>query len=613
MMGQNWLKDVSNYPRPQFKRDHWMSLDGSWNFCFDDEHLFVEPREIQKWPLKINVPFAPESKQSGIEDNNFHRHFWYQREFELRPKGKTILHFGAVDYVAKVWVNDRFAGIHEGGSASFSFEITHLLNESGQQKISVYAEDDPRDLAKPRGKQDWHLEPHSIWYPRTSGIWQSVWLEQVSETFIDRIRWTPHLERWEIGFEAYLSGDMKDGTILNVKLTANDLLLVQDAYQVIAGEVHRRIALSDPGIDDFRNELLWSPEKPTLIHAEIELIEDGKVIDRVLSYTALRSVDIQNEHFLLNGRPYYLKLVLDQGYWPETLMTAPSTEALKLDVELTKKMGFNGVRKHQKIEDPRYLFWADCLGLLVWEEMPSAYRFTHDSVERLTKEWIDIIDRDYNHPCIVTWVPFNESWGVPDLAQKPAHRNCVKALYHLTKTLDPTRPVVGNDGWENSATDIVGIHDYENVPESLQKRYGLEVKFSDLVGKRSPAGRQMTIEGYAHTGQALMLTEFGGIALNCDKKKSKNWGYSVCATSAEFRDKYKILLETIHQLKIFSGFCYTQLTDTFQETNGLLYADRTPKFSIDEIAKATRGPISHVNDVDRMDFGNPLLHDLMSP
>ena len=268
-------------------------------------------------------------------------------------------------------------------------------------------------------------------------------------------------------------------------------------------------ALSDPGVDDFRNELLWSPERPTLIEADLQLKQNGVVVDELSSYTALRSISAQREKILLNGRSYALRLVLDQGYWPDTLMTAPSDDALRRDVELTKEMGFNGVRKHQKIEDPRYLYWADVLGLLVWEEMPSAYRFTNRAINRMLREWTEVIARDRSHPCIIVWVPFNESWGVPDLNLVAAARDAVAALYHLTRTLDPTRLVIGNDGWESSATDIIGIHDYDPDPAHFRARYGPEVKPQELVDRRWAAGRILTLDGFPHRGQPICLTNSG--------------------------------------------------------------------------------------------------------
>lgn len=578
------------YPRPQLQRSHWLCLNGQWKFTFDDAGKFSRPSDIPDWSYRIQVPFAPESIQSGIHDLGFHPNCWYEREFEIGPSnGRVLLHFGAVDYRARVWVNDQLVAEHEGGHTPFKADITAVLNPDGIQRVTVWAEDDPHDLAKPRGKQDWQLHPHSIWYPRTSGIWQTVWLEQVPDIYIDRLCWTPHFERWEIGLEAFVTGQCSaDSLQIKVRLTAGNQLLVNDSYEVLNGEIHRRIALSDPGIDDYRNELLWSPEKPTLIQAEVQLWQGTQLIDQVKSYTAMRTVGIQRDRFMLNGHPYYLRLVLDQGYWPESLMTAPSDEALRRDVELTKQMGFNGVRKHQKVEDPRFLYWADVLGLLVWEEMPSAYRFTPKAVERMTREWAEVIQRDASHPCIVVWVPFNESWGVPDLTATPAHRNYVQALYHLTKTLDSTRPVIGNDGWESTSTDILAIHDYDNNPQQLISRYGSGVKLSDLFDRQRPGGRILTLDGYPHQGQPIMLTEFGGIAYGQPEDHSI-WGYVRSEELSDLQRRYSALLATINQIELFSGFCYTQLTDTFQEANGLLYADRTPKFPIEAIAQATLG------------------------
>jgi beta-galactosidase/beta-glucuronidase len=592
------LPDMA-YPRPQLRRSSWLCLNGPWKFTFDDEGNYRQPNDVSDWTHTIEVPFAPESILSGISDPDFHPNCWYEREFEIETQDggssqetgeRVLLHFGAVDYRAHVWVNGQFVAEHEGGHTPFSVDITSVLKPDGPQRVTVWAEDDPFDLAKPRGKQDWQLQPHSIWYPRTSGIWQTVWAEQVPETYIDHIRWTPHFERWEIGFEAFVAGRQQDSVQIKVKLTVGKQLLVNDTYEVLNGEIHRRIALSDPGIDDYRNELLWSPEKPTLIQADIQLWQDNRLLDQVQSYTAMRTVSIQRDRFMLNGQPYYLRLVLDQGYWTESLMTAPSDEALRRDVELVKHMGFNGVRKHQKVEDPRFLYWADVLGLLVWEEMPSAYRFTPKAVERMMKEWPEVIKRDASHPCIVVWVPFNESWGVPDLTATSAHRNYVQALYHLTKALDPTRPVVGNDGWESTATDILAIHDYDNNPAQLANRYGPEVKLSDLFDRQRPGGRVLTLDGYPHQGQPIMLTEFGGIAYG--KPEDYNiWGYVRSAEISELQARYTALLGAVNRIELFSGFCYTQLTDTFQEANGLLYADRTPKFPIEAIRAATLGRV----------------------
>jgi hypothetical protein len=306
----------------------------------------------------------------------------------------------------------------------------------------------------------------------------------------------------------------------------------------------------------------------------------------------------------------------DQGYWPETGLTSPSDEALRRDVELTKAMGFNGARKHQKIEDPRYLYWADRLGLLVWAEMPSAYRFTRESIVRVTREWIDVIERDYSHPCIVAWVPFNESWGVPNLPESAAERHYVRSLYHLTKTLDPTRPVVGNDGWESVATDIIGIHDYDVDPASLARRYHAEAVLPRLFRRERPGGRILVLESHqaGPPEHPLILSEFGGIALS---REPGSWGYARCQSSEDFALQVGDLLCAVRSLELLSGFCYTQLADTYQETNGLLYGDRTPKLPLAQIAGMIRGRsrgASHwLDKMDSMAEAGPRKEGLPEP
>jgi beta-galactosidase/beta-glucuronidase len=585
------------YPRPQLVREHWQSLNGLWKFTFDNTNQYKHPADPISWSHQIQVPYPPESETSGVGDRGFHRACWYERDFDIKAgEDRVVLHFGAVDYHAHVWVNGFLVIEHEGGHTPFSVDITRALNGLGRQTVTVHAEDDPLDLAKPRGKQDWQLEAHSIWYPRTTGIWQTVWLERVPNTYIQKLRWTPHFDGFEIGCETFIKGDLEENLTVEVKISHGDKVLADDRYTVIGGEAHRKIALSDPGIDDSRNELLWSPERPTLLDAEVTLWQGGRVLDRVRSYTALRSVNVNRDRFMLNGRPYQLRMVLDQGYWPDTLLTAPSDDALRKDVELAKAMGFNGVRKHQKIEDPRYLYWADKLGLLVWEEMPSAYRFSPQAVTRLVHEWIEVIDRDYSHPCVIVWVPFNESWGVPNLTSTQAHRNAVEALYHMTRTLDSTRPVIGNDGWEASATDILGIHDYDCDPANLLSRYGSAAHTQELFDRRRPGGRILTLDGYPHRGQPIMLTEFGGIAYTKKHtaETARDWGYSTASDDNELFQNYQKLLEVVNNTAIFSGYCYTQFADTFQEANGLLYADRTPKIPLDQISAATRNVKSEV-------------------
>lgn len=595
------------YPRPQLQRAEWINLDGSWDFSIDSLAKRSAPEQVL-WDRTITVPFAPETAASGIGDTSFFCAVWYRRQFDtpkIEPGQRLMLHFGAVDYTAKVWVNGIEMCRHQGGYTPFSIDITSALRDQCSQEIVVCAEDDPADLEKPRGKQDWKLDPHSIWYPRTTGIWQTVWMEIVPEIHIGSVRWTCNMERWEIGLEVHAEGNLPPGARLAVCMRAGNEKLVEDTYSFLSGshstgsltscELHRRIELSDPGIDDFRNDLLWSPNKPTILDVELKLLDAaGSVLDEVKSYTALRSVAVQGDRFLLNGRPWPLRLLLDQGYWEGSGQTAPNDDAFLRDILLVKAMGFNGVRKHQKIEDPRFLYWADHLGLLVWEEMPSAYRYTQRSVERLTREWIEVIKRDWSHPCIVTWVPFNESWGVPDLPDSAAQRNYVQALYHLTKTLDPSRPVIGNDGWESVATDLIGIHDYDDQPARIAKRYGIDEVEARLFEFERPGGRMLRLGEHGESRIPIVLTEFGGIALK-EGGDGNSWGYSVCQTPEEFLARYTALLDAVRPLPTLAGFCYTQFTDTFQEANGLVYADRTPKIPVDLAARATSG-FTHKED-----------------
>ncbi|MDX2024197.1 MAG: glycoside hydrolase family 2 TIM barrel-domain containing protein [Deltaproteobacteria bacterium] len=580
------------YPRPQMTRPQWQPLNGTWEFVKDKDALISRPTDVD-WSqcIPITVPFAPETKLSGVRDTSFYSACWYRRRFQIAPRTeaqRVFIRFGAVDYHATVWVNGMFAGIHQGGYTPFSFDVTDFLLPQGEQTVVVRAFDDPHDLAKPRGKQDWQLEPHSIWYPRTTGIWQTVWLEVVPATRIERITWTPSLLSWALNFGVWVTGSGNQDLRVELTLHCGKRLLAKDVYTVVADEVHRRVALSDPGIDDFRNELLWSPESPKLIEGEVRLLDAaGNVLDEVGTYTALRSIGIEGDRFILNGRPYTLRLVLDQGYWPDGGMTAPDDESFKQDIELTKAMGFNGVRKHQKLEDPRYLYWADRMGLLVWGEMPSAYRFTETAVERVTREWIEAIRRDYSHPCIVAWVPINESWGVPNLPDNVIERHYVEGLYHLTKTVDGTRPVVGNDGWESVATDIIGIHDYEAAAERLAHRYKADRLLPHLLKKERPGGRRLVVGEEQNADHPVVLSEFGGMAFSDDPK---SWGYSSTRSASELERQYAQLLSVVRSLGMLTGFCYTQFADTYQEANGLLYADRRPKVPLDRIRTATLGP-----------------------
>ncbi|MEZ4630595.1 MAG: glycoside hydrolase family 2 TIM barrel-domain containing protein [Deinococcales bacterium] len=572
------------YPRPQHRRKDWQNLDGIWHYAFDEGQ---NPASI-RWQGDINVPFAPEAKLSGVHDEGYHPVIWYERSFSL-PQAwqnkRIILHFGAVDYEAKVWVNGQHVISHEGGHTPFKVDITEALKVEGDQVITVRAADDPLDMSKPRGKQEWQEKPHAIWYPRTTGIWQTVWLEPLSPHHLSKLRLTPSLSNFSFHSIFEIAGDLSNlkNPQLDITFSHKGQTLAQDSLHVTAASLERNIQLSVNGFDDLR-QYVWSPEHPNLIDIHLKLLDGETVLDEVTSYTALRSFEVRQGKFFLNNHPYYLRLALDQGYWDDGLLTAPSSEALAEDVKLAKSMGFNGVRKHQKIEDPRYLYAADTLGLLVWEEMPSAYHFNEKAVKRLTQEWLEVIERDYNHPCIMTWVCFNESWGMPDLVHDPRQRAYISALYHLTKSLDSSRLVIGNDGWEHMESDLFTVHDYQRDAEVLKERYGTKEGLADIETRILEHGRLSLLQESPIRNEAIILSEFGGIRFN---PHAEGWGYQQVDSAEKLLDLYARMVTSIEGAGL-AGFCYTQFADTFQEQNGLLYSNRQPKVALADLAKATR-------------------------
>ena len=579
------------HPRPQLTRSEWIDLSGAWGFAYDDTAIGLDENWQQHrdaYTRTIQVPFPPESPASGISDPGFHPIVWYRRTFQkprLANGRRLLLHCGAIDYASQVWVNGQLVATHEGGNTPFSADITSVLNTNVEQTIVIRAEDAPMDLTQPRGKQDWEEHPHDIWYNRTTGIWQPVWLEPVSATYITEIRWTPDLDRGVLGVVIKLQRRDTTPIHLRIKLFLHGTLLCDDVLFAQGSEIQRQIAFDQAGMIN-RESLLWSPRNPNLIDAELTILDGDSVIDEVKSYAGLRSVGVEGGRFMLNGRPYYLRMALEQGYWPETHLAAPDVASLRKEVELTKQLGFNGVRIHQKVEDPRYLYWCDRLGLLVWGEMANAYVFSPTAVERFTREWLSVVKRDYSHPCIVTWVPLNESWGVPNAAHNIAQRSYIQALYHLTKALDTTRPVIGNDGWEHVITDIHGVHDYAFDGQTLRDRYGSIEDISRTLREVQPGHHFVILPGYHNEGEPIMLTEFGGISYRPDSQHE--WfGYGTVGDRDAFLAKYKELVDALLDSPAVAGFCYTQLTDTGKETNGLLTANREPKLDIEQIRQIT--------------------------
>jgi beta-galactosidase/beta-glucuronidase len=571
--------DTTLPPNPQFRREGWIDLCGTWGFAHDDADAGVAANWWQRpevFDRQILVPFPPESELSGLRETGFHPVIWYRRAFSapaLQSGEKLLLNFGAVDYAATVWVNGQCVGTHEGGHVPFALDVTHALTQ-GEQVVVVRAEDQPQDVRMPRGKQDWLEAPHSIWYHRTSGIWQPVWLSVVPDLHLTDIHLVPDLAHARVRCDIRLNTVPAAATTLTIRLSAGGKPLAEQTLLLDDAELGFDIPVPQLENGVHRDYLLWTPEKPNLV--DVEVVLGGERPDRVQTYLGLRSVGVGAQRFLLNGLPYYLRMILGQNYWPQSHLAAPSADALRREVELIKQMGFNGVRIHQKIEDPRFLYWCDVLGLLVWEEMPSAYAFSSSAIERLSREWMAAIRRDKSHPCIVAWVPLNESWGVSQIADRPDQAHYASALYHLTKALDTSRPVISNDGWELVESDIWSVHDYAPDGAGLTSRFHDQADIEAMLTGMGPARRRIVL-GDRELGDApVMLTEFGGLSYL--PKQGEKWhGYSTVADPQEFEERLRDIFTAIAAMPHIAGYCYTQVTDTEQEVNGLLTAGREPK------------------------------------
>jgi beta-galactosidase/beta-glucuronidase len=574
---------VKDYPRPQFVRENWKNLNGEWSFRFDDSN----EGEREKWYLtfegthQITVPFSYETKASGIGDETFHPQVWYQKTVHIptEAEGKrVILHFQAVDYIAKVWINGVFAGRHQGGYAAFSFDITPYLVYGADNHVTLKAEDSS-SCTQPRGKQRWVKDSFECFYVQTTGIWQTVWLEYVEEDRLESVKITPDIDRHIVRFDYQVHGGSGSGSLrleAAISLRGNpvkhvSLLVDRPCMSIEVDLLHES---NGPWMRCF-----WSPEHPNLYDVEFVLYRDDKITDRVFSYFGMRKVSIEKGKVLLNNTPIYQRLILDQGYWRESHLTPPSEEALIEDIDKILEMGYNGVRKHMKIEDARFLYWCDVKGLLVWSEMAATFEFHDNAVESFTSEWLEIVRQQYNHPSIITWVPFNESWGVMSILHDERQQRFTAGVYHLTKSIDPYRPVITNDGWEHTLSDILTLHDYVETGSEFLKRY---------AGKDAIIGNEISFnnwkyafaEGYEYRGQPIIISEFGGIAFQSDK----GWGYGNQVSSEEaFLERFRGITQAIKDTDYICGYCYTQITDVQQEVNGLLTEDRKPKIALAKI------------------------------
>lgn len=575
------------YPRPQLVRPHWQDLCGEWGFAFDDGDAGRGAgwaTASEPFDRTITAPYPYESELSGIGDPSPRPVVWYRREVELAPPGpgrRVLLHFGAVDHAAQVWVNGVHVGGHEGGHTPFSFDVTDALVPGETQLVVVRAEDHADDVTQPRGKQDWLDEPHGIFYKRTTGIWQPVWAEAVPDLHVDELHWTPDVAGAAVTCEVALSRRPDRPVRLRVRLCLGEEELAEHTVRIRDARSRFDVSIPAARHDMHHGRLLWSPERPTLVDADVEVLDEGgAAFDRVASYFGFRSVGVADGRFLLNGQPRFLRLALEQGYWPRSHLAAPGPEALRREAELIKELGFDGVRIHQKVEDPRFLAWCDRIGLLVWDEMPSAFEFAPRAVERVVREWMEVVRRDRSHPCVVTWVPMNESWGVWHLAEVAEQRHHATALYHLTKALDGSRPVISNDGWEHTESDIWGVHDYAPHGESLRGRYDGPAAVDRVLGDRRPGRKKVVLaDPVDRGGKPVVLTEFGGLSY-APAAGEKWFGYGTVGSAEELADRLRGLVDAVLDNPELAGFCYTQLTDTEQERNGLLTEDREPKLPV---------------------------------
>lgn len=564
------------YPRPQFVRGEWENLNGEWAFAFGEE---VSERDALagRLPRKIEVPFTYETKKSGIGDETPHKTVWYARRIAKRAGCRNILNIDGADYLATVYVNGKKAGSHEGAYARFSLDITDLLHAG--ENLLVIRCDDALSPLQVRGKQRWATHNHGCHYTQMTGLWKSVWMEYADEVRLAALRMTPYPNDGELELIFSVTQPAKDVTV-EYAVEFQDEQVCAGSVTADASEQKVRVRVAcEHTVDQVSISYIdW----PSLYDISFTVRKKGKVTDTVGSYFAMTDFSVRGGQFSHCMIPKYLKMVLDQGWWPESGFTPPDEEAIVRDIELTKAMGFNAVRKHEKIEDERYLYYADILGLGVWCEMPSAYFLTEESMGKVAAQWMEIVRQNYNHPSVIAWVCCNESWGVRSLAEDTRTQNFVSALYWQTKAYDARRPVIGNDGWVHTFTDILTVHQYTQDAEKL---YSMYADIQKIAEGDPRTGTQFAMaKDWEYAGQPVILSEFGGTAFRADEQ-GEAWGYgSAVRDEAEYLARLRSLFTAAKKMPLV-GYCYTQLTDVQQEVNGLLKEDRTPKIALEEIRK----------------------------
>jgi len=558
-------------PRPDAFRENWITLNGEWQFEIDAQGD-GEARGLSSGKdldSKIVVPFCPESKLSGIGHYGLMKNVWYRRQFEamVGMKGKRVrLHFGGVDYRAWVWVNGQLAGEHTGGNVAFSFDITKLLRE-GANELVVRAFDDTASGCQPTGKQTHNVSEGCV-YTRTTGIWQPVWLEAVGSSFVESFSIVPDADRSRVLIEATVNGADSD-LMLTAEAFADGKLVGKDSCPA-AWRDNRLVV-------DLKTKKLWEPGKPFLYDLKFSLKRGRKTVDEVASYFGLRKVSIEGRSILINDKRVFQRTILDQGFYPDGIWTAPTDEALKHDIEMSLAAGYNGARLHQKVFEPRFLYWADKLGYLVWGEFPNwGYNYQPENYANYLNEWTEVLLRDRNHPAIIGWCPFNETPGLAGEIQR--------IIFCETKAIDPTRPVLETSGWAHTMSnpEVRDDHDYNQNPESFRQRW--QDFFGHGTGSTMPS-RYSGGQSVRHDlGVPFWISEFGGIGWAVEG----GWGYGAGPKSLEeFYTRYEGLVNAQLDNPNLFGFCYTQLTDVEQEKNGLYFYDRRPKFDLKRLHKIT--------------------------
>lgn len=569
----------SGYPRPKFVRDSFFSLDGECEFAFDYDCNLDYSSGKKRLPLSITLPYSYNTESSGINEQKDCQTVWYRKEFVYKKKGRrAFINFDGADYFSKVWLNGKYLGSHEGGYDRFSFEITEELKE---KNVLVVRCDDPFDPAYPKGKQR-HLDHNTgCFYKPTVGIWKTVWIEETGENKINAVY--PQVDYSECRAIVRFEVDKPEkGVFFEAEVYFNGNKVAQTQTEIINKEGKLLIDLEN------RKEQLpmkpWSAGMPSqFFDVKYRLIKNGKVVDEAGSYFALVSYTTDENRILINYLPAtYLRMVLDQGYYEGGDLTGTEEQMLN-DVKLIKEMGFNGVRMHQKIEDERFYYFCDMLGLYVWCEMPSAYVTDDRTATAVLTQWSRIVRQIRGFASVMAFVPFNENWGALQVKENVRQQNLVNASYFIAKTFAPDRLAIGNDGWEHTFTDVLTVHNYSQDADSLFEAYAETDDFCDGKRVKDLHTRSAFSDGYGYDGQPIILSEFGGVKYSPD---DESWGYGNSAKSGkELFDRISALVKATASNKNIAGYCYTQLTDVYQEKNGLLTFDRKPKISIEEIKK----------------------------